>query len=240
MRLRPVLQLPLACLAFASVARADETASTRSAAAARTLDRPHTMAELGLGMLTIPNADVCLRDRPCTKGDTSIEIDVWQLYRANRDFAVGAGATIALRPTTDSFRAAAGGYDRSHTRSYFLVEAQGRYYALHLDWVETWIGATAGGVIISDRYTIEGGDTPEHALLGPSASTVRTEGGTLGLLVGANWTFAPNWTFGGSIRYARWFLPKTAATTSFGDVATLTSQQGVIDVGIAVGYRIAL
>src|SRR4051812_4024493 len=73
-------------------AQADETAATRNAQATRTLDRPFTVAQVGIGLLTLPAADVCLRNRPCTKGDTSIEADIWQLYRATRDFAIGAGA----------------------------------------------------------------------------------------------------------------------------------------------------
>jgi hypothetical protein len=224
---------------LASNARADETASTRSAAAARATERPHTMAELGIGLLTLPGAEVCVKTG-CTSGDASIEVDLWQMYHATPAFAVGAGATFALRPTTDNFRGEAGGFDRTHTRSYFLVEAQGRYYALNLDWAEAWIGATVGGVILSDRYTMGDDKATGIALLGPRSSTVRTEGLTLGSLLGANWMFSPNWSVGFTLRYMRWFLPHNPATTVFGDRATLADQQNVFNFGLSVAYQIAL
>lgn len=205
----------------------------------RGVDRPHTLAQLGVGFLTLPGADVCLKGQPCTKGDSSIEIDFWQLYRANRHFAIGAGATVAIKPTTDNPQTEAG-IDRSHTRSYFLVEAQGRYYALHTETFEAWIGATVGGVIVSDRYAIEGGDVPTAAILGPKASTLRTEGGAVGGLLGAQWSFAPNWAFGLNARYMRWFLPSEPATTVFLDRTTLTDEQSAVVVGISCSYRIAL
>src|SRR5688572_15812068 len=91
--LQKLAPLPLACALAATLhapAWGEETASTRSALAARGVDRPYTMAQLGVGLLTLPAADVCLRSRPCTKGDTSIEIDFWQMYRESRRFAIGA------------------------------------------------------------------------------------------------------------------------------------------------------
>jgi hypothetical protein len=205
----------------------------------RGVDRPHTLAQLGVGFLTLPGADVCLKGQPCTKGDSSIELDFWQLYRADRHFAIGAGASVAIKPTTDNPQTEAG-IDRSHTRSYFLVEGVGRYYALHFDTFEAWVGATVGGVIVSDRYAIEGGEVPTAAIIGPRSSTLRTEGGTIGALLGAQWSFAPNWALGLNARYMRWFLPSEPATTVFLDRATLTSQQSVLAVGISCSYRIAL
>jgi hypothetical protein len=217
-------------------ARADEESS---AEIPRGVDRPHTLAQLGVGFMTLPGADVCLKGQPCTKGDSSIELDFWQLYRINRYFAVGAGATVAIKPTTDNPQNE-GGIDRSHTRSYFLVEGQGRYYAIHGETFEAWLGASVGGVIVSDRYTIEGNDSSNAAIIGPRASTLRTEGGTVGALIGAQWSFAPNWALGLNARYMRWFLPDTPATTVFLDRATLTDSQGAILVGVSCSYRIAL
>lgn len=221
------------------VARADETASTRSALAARGVDRPYTMAQLGLGLLTLPTADVCLKSRPCTKGDTSIAIDFWQMYRANRSFAVGAGASVALVPTTDNPPSEAG-VDRSHTRSYFLVEGQGRYYVVASPSFEAWVGATAGIVVVSDRYSIEDPNKRMWAIIGPLSSTVSSEGASVGALLGAEWSFAPNWAAGFSARYMRWFLPHEPAATIFLDRATLTDQQSAIHIGISCSYRIAL
>ena len=223
----------------AGVAVAYDADLTKETLAVRSYDRPYTLAELGVGLLTLPSADVCLKGQACTKGDTSVELDFWQLYRANRAFAVGAGATVAVKPTTD-YPASAGQLDRSHTRSYFLVEAVARYYWLTPGWMEAWLGVTGGAVIMSDRYSVEGGEKSNVALLGPGSSTVRTEGATVGALLGAQWTFATNWAAGLSIRYARWFLPSEPMTNAFLDRATLTGSQGMLDIGILCSYRIAL
>jgi hypothetical protein len=235
---RRVVGLACSCVAILASrpARAEDPAEEDIP---RGVDRPHTLAQLGVGFLTLPGADVRLKGQPTTKGDSSIELDVWQLYRANRHFAIGAGATVAIKPTTDNPQTEAG-IDRSHTRSYYLVEGQGRYYALHTETFEAWMGATVGGVIVSDRYSIEGGDTPTAAIIGPRASTLRTEGGTVGALLGAQWSFAPNWALGLNARYMRWFLPSVPATTVFLDRATLTDQQSAVVVGISCSYRIAL
>jgi hypothetical protein len=230
----------LALLALPSRARAERTAEERSAIADD--DRPHTLAQLGIGLLTIPGADVCLKDRPCTKGDTSIAMEFWQMYRANRYFAVGAGTSIAVKPTVD-YPPNLGGIERAHTRGYFSVEAQVRYYALRLDVAEAWLGASGGGVVVSDRYTIEDNKTTfgaEPAIIGPRQNTVRTEGLTVAAILGGQWMLAPSWGVGATFRYARWLLPSKPATTSFLDRATLTNSQGVLYIGITAAYRIAL
>jgi hypothetical protein len=229
------LATALGAATFSASVRAD-TPSLPSGGAA---DRPYTVAQLGVGLLTLPAADVCLRLRPCTKGDNSIEADFWQLYRANRYFAIGAGASVALTPVTDN-PPSDSGIDRSHTRSYFLVEAQGRYYAVRAETFEAWLGLTAGAVIVSDRYAIDSGEQTSAAIIGPRASTVRTEGAAVGMLIGGNWSFAPNWAVGLTARYMQWFLPHDAATTIFLDRATLTDQQSALNFGISCSYRIAL
>jgi hypothetical protein len=95
-------------------------------------------------------------------------------------------------------------------------------------------------VIVSDRYSLEGGEMPSAAIIGPRASTVRTEGGAFGALLGAHWSFASNWAVGFNARYMRWFLPHTPATTVFLDRASLTDEQDALDFGISCSYRIAL
>jgi hypothetical protein len=161
------------------------------------------------------------------------------MYRANRSFAVGAGASVALTPITDNPPSEAG-IDRSHTRSYFLVEGQGRYYAIATPSFEAWVGATAGIVIVSDRYAIAEPEKRMWAFIGPRSSAVSSEGGAVGALIGAEWSFAPNWAAGFSARYMRWFLPHVPATTVFLDRATLTDQLSAIHVGFSCSYRIAL
>ncbi len=211
--------------------------------AAREYNRAHTLAQLGVGLITLPAADVCLRPQQCTKGDTSLEVNFWQMYRANRYFAIGAGTSLALNPTVDNPSSDAA-VRRNHTRGYFSVEAQARYYALRMDLIELWMGVTAGGVIISDRYAVAETDSDNSAskpaIIGPRSSTVRTEGVTVGAVLGAQWSIAPNWAVGASFRYARWFVPENAARSVFLDSATLTGQQGVLYMGLLCSYRIVL
>jgi hypothetical protein len=229
--------LAVAALASAPIARPAYAETTPYTGA---FDRPYTVAQLGVGLLTLPAADVCLQGRACTKGDNSIELDFWQLYRANRFFAVGAGASVALTPVTDNPPSPDPNVARTHTRSYFLVEAQGRYYFVRAETFEAWLGITAGGVIVSDRYAIDIDEKSTAAIIGPRASTVRTEGGAIGALLGSSWHFAPNWALGFSVRYMQWFLPHEPATTVFLDRATLTGEQRAFNFGISVSYRIAL
>src|SRR2546423_1562885 len=76
-------------------------------------------------------------------------------------------------------------------------------------------------------------ETSTAAIIGPRASTVRTEGGAIGGLLGASWSFAPNWAFGFTARYMQWFLPHEAATTVFLDRASLTGEQRAFNFGIS-------
>jgi hypothetical protein len=240
MKVHRIGMLVFAALATTAIAR---QARAEGAPHEGAFDRPYTVAQLGVGLLTLPAADVCLSSlngRTCTKGDNSIELDFWQLYRANRFFAIGAGASVALVPVTDNPPSPDPTIDRTHTRSYFLVEAQGRYYFVRAETFEAWLGITAGGVIVSDRYSIDLVQKSTAAIIGPNASTVRTEGGALGALLGSSWHFAPNWAFGFSVRYMQWFLPHDPATTVFLDRATLTGEQRAFNFGISVSYRIAL
>ena len=240
--LRKLALLPLCCALGATLSRiawADETASTRSALAARGVDRPYTLAQLGLGLLTLPAADVCLKVRPCTKGDTTLEIDFWQMYRANRRLAVGAGGTLALRPTTDNPPSEAG-IDRNHTRSYYIVEGQGRYYAIVSPSFEAWIGATAGIVIVSDRYSIDDPNKRVWSIIGPRASSVTTEGASVGALLGAEWSFAPNWAAG--LVGALHALVPAARTRDHRVPRSRDADRSAErrSIGISCSYRIAL
>src|SRR5690349_21434552 len=113
----PPLALLCAGLAFAGVAAAQESepepssagASTSAVAAAqqgslagrdRDFTRPYGAVEFGIGVLALPDAKVC-GEAGCDKGDVSLEVDAWPLFRASPSFALGAGLTLALTPTQD-------------------------------------------------------------------------------------------------------------------------------------------
>lgn len=227
-------------LALAGDARGQQTAMSRDAAAARELQKPYTQAEAGVGILTLPTTDVCLTaPNTCTRGDITPEAYVWMLYRAAGLYAIGAGAAYALSMKSDTPQRTYANLDRSHKRDYLMIDVTGRYYALHLAWLEGWLGMTVGGVVVYDRYTTKM-ENPSAPILGPSGVLARTEGLSMGLGAGLGWTFAANWSLETALRSAWWFLPSTRACAPTGDCATLAKDVAVFTLGIGVAYRIAL
>jgi hypothetical protein len=57
------------------------------------------MAEVGIGLLTLPTAEVCVErtEAGCSRGDRSLMLSAWPLFRRGA-FAGGAGVTIGLTP----------------------------------------------------------------------------------------------------------------------------------------------
>ncbi len=225
----------------ATPARADDTTVSARAAAAREQDRPHTQAELATGFLLLPGALVCPTTlNACKRGEFSFAAGLQNVYRIHA-FAFGAGIQWATTLRSD---AAAGDptLQREHSRSYFLVEALGRYYFLHSKAWDFWVGSTFGLVVVNDSWSELADRSPyeDTATIGPRAATLGTEGFTLGVNAGAEWSFLPNWSFGPSLRYSNWFLPSTRGMSPTGDLASLAGRNDVIDVGIRITYRISL
>jgi len=227
-------------LLVAGESQAQETANTRSAVAARLSDRPYTQAELGVGMLTLPATEFCLRDpASCTRGEIVPAGFLEMLYRPNRRFAIGAGATMAV---SNSDTRPTGTYtqmDRSHSRNYLLFDTAARYYALQLGWIEGWIGASMGAVIVRDMYT-NNADNPSAPIVGPKGVDVRSEALTAGIEAGLAWSFGKNWSLAAALRSAWWFLPKQRACAPTGDCATLSGSTPMFSLSAVLGYRIGL
>jgi hypothetical protein len=202
------------------------------------LNRPTGMAEAGFGWLTLPGADVCSQ-AGCKAGDTSFELDAWQLYRQNLRLAFGAGLLLGLIPTTDAPRRDPEGIQRDHSRKYLTLEGMLRYYPYVGESFELWVGLTGGLVVVSERFKVID-DYDDKPLVGPPGVTIRTEGGTLGLAVGGAYELSQNWSVGGSLRVGNWFLPSTPATDPLQDKASVTGRNFVSSLGFNVAYRIAL
>ncbi len=66
-------------------------------------------------------------------------------------------------------------------------------------------------MVVNDSWSENADRNPpvDTDFVGPRAATLGTEGLTVGLCGGAEWTFLPNWSFGPSLRYSTWFLPNT-------------------------------
>lgn len=193
------------------------------------LDRPTGILEAGFGWLTLPGADVC--QQSCSKGDTSIEADVWQLFRSNTRLGFGAGLMMGLIPTN------AGGEE--HRRSYMTIEGTARYYPYVGENVEWWVGITGGLVVVSDKFNVAETES-DRALLGPHGQTIRTEGGSIGIAGGPVVALTPNWALGGTLRYGEWFLPTQPAYDVFGHQASLTGHTTFVSIGFSAALRLGL
>jgi hypothetical protein len=202
-------------------------------------DRPMGMAELGLGWLVLPGAEVCSAVNSCSRGDSSPVIEAWPLYSPFRSFAAGAGITLGLIPTTDAPRQDPPGVTRDHSRGYLTVEGAVRYYPIREERVEAWAGLISGLVVVSDTYKVQGGDS-DKALVGPRGVTIRTEGYSLGVALGGAYLLSPQVSVGAALRYSNWFLPSVPATDVLDDQASLAGRNSVFSLSLNVAYRIAL
>lgn len=222
-------------------AHADESNAARRAQAARERDRPYAMAEVGAGFIALPGALVCPRTLDaCTHGEFSLAFGLRNVYRYYA-FGFGAGIQWATTLRSDAARGA-GELERDHTRRYFLVEGTVRYYAVRAKSWEGWAGATFGGVVVNDSWSVKVNRKPysDTAFVGPRAATLGTEGLSLGISAGGEWSFASNWSLGPMIRYSMWFLPSTRQVSPTNDVASISGRVDMFDVGLAIAYRIAL
>jgi hypothetical protein len=216
---------------------ADPESEPRVISGFHALDRPTGMAEAGFGWLTLPGAQVCSQ-AGCKDGDTSFELDAWQLYRQNVRLAFGAGLLLGLIPTTDAPARDPMGIERNHSRKYLTLEGMLRYYPYVAEKSEFWVGLTGGLVVLSDRFQVV--DVYDKPLIGPSGVTIRTEGGTLGIALGGAYELSQHWSLGGSFRFGNWFLPRKPAQDPLEDKASVSGRNSVFSLGLNVAYRISL
>ena len=230
------------CGRVAHAEGSNEIDEARLARGFASLTRPTGIAELGVGWLTLPGAVVCgsrSAGAGCKKGDTSFELEAWELYRANLRLAFGAGLMLGLIPTTDTPTTDPEGISRNHNRRYLTLEGMIRHYPWVGENFEFWWGVTGGLVVVSDGFTVSGRNQ-DLALVGQRGVTIRTEGGTIGLAGGAVFSLAPRWSLGTALRYGNWFLPKQPAKDPLLDEASLTGRTTMFSLGISLAYRIPL
>jgi hypothetical protein len=233
----PLLVASCAGLLSAPAQAAGPESEPRVISGFRALDRPTGIAEAGFGWLTLPGAEVCSQGG-CKAGDTSFELDGWQLYRQNLRLAFGAGLLLGLIPTTDAPSSDPMGIERNHSRKYLTLEGMLRYYPYVAEKSEFWVGLTGGLVVLSDRFQVV--DVYDKPLIGPSGVTIRTEGGTLGIALGGAYELSQHWSLGGSFRFGNWFLPDKPARDPLEDKASVAGRNSVFSLGLNVAYRISL
>lgn len=230
-----------------AVARAGEAPARSDAALARIIDRPHTIAEVEAGFIALPTAPISAGQRggdtpfvgKIGTGDATLLTGIHILYRWNRSFAVGAGAIFAPSPTSDDEYGGLSGLKRTHSRSYLSMGAEGRWIPIHYKYFEAWVGASAGAVVVADRFTTEAAPTVP-TILGNREVTVRTEGLALGGTLGGSYYLSENWIAGLTLRGYGWFLPDSPRCSAIGDCATLSSTVAAVEFGLTMGYRLPL
>jgi hypothetical protein len=219
------------------------------------LRRKHTIAELELGFIALPNAPISPSQQGGSlpfgttigHGDATASLGLHFLYRGGADWAIGAGALFCPNPTSET--TLVNGITRTHSRDYLWMGAEARYIPIHFKTVEAWVGLAVGGVLVADRFTTDTTiqrppiDVPSD--LGTSQVTVKSEGFALGLQVGGEWEPAENLVVGLALRFDNWILPSAPSLNSpvctpIGDCPTLSGPVTEIEFGIRLGYRIPL
>ena len=216
-------------------------------------DRPHTVAELEAGIISLPSAPISPSSQGLAtplgtvgSGDTTYQTGVHLLYRPTVDWAFGAGAIFAPRPTTSPTNGGASNLPRSHTRNYLFLGGEARYYPLRSRSVEGWFGFTAGALVIADRfYTNSAPEVP--SILGSDEVNVSTEGFAVGAQIGADYLISDSLVIGLVLRADQWLLPsqavfltQTSPCDPIGDCRTLTGAVTAFELGVRFGYRVPL
>jgi hypothetical protein len=248
MRAWPIL---VAAALTPHAAAAEET--TRPSQYPVLLDRAHTVAEVEAGILVLPNAPISAAHRggatplgAVGNGDATVQTGIHVLYRANRVWAIGAGAIFAPNPTTDpNYYGGANQLPRTHSRSYLFLGGEARFYPLRFGSFAAWVGMTAGGLIIADRFATNTGPAVP-SLLGTKIVTVSTEGAAVGVQLGTDYLITDRVVIGLAFRADRWFLPaqkpfsQESSCDALGDCPTLTGSVDAFEIGLKFGYQIPL
>jgi hypothetical protein len=211
---------------------------------------PHTVAVLQGGILTLPSAPISAGNRggatplgAVGNGDATMFLGTLILYRATPYWAFGAAVDFAPRPTSDPNYGGASGLTRTHSRSYLTLAGEVRYFPVHTQWFEPWVGLSAGAVIIADRFTTDAGyDVPPF--LGTKSVTESTQGFAGGVKVGADYLVTDRLVIGVALGASEWFLPSAVAEQAscdpVGDCPTLQGNVAMFEFGLTLGYRIPL
>jgi hypothetical protein len=257
MRVSPI-PIALAVLAAAPAASAQPAPDAKPGPDAKhdhpsLIDRPHTIAELEVGIISLPAAPISESNQGLStplgtvgSGDTTVQTGVHLLYRASGEWAFGAGALLSPTPSTGPTNGGASNLPRLHSRSYLFLGGEGRYYPLRSRWFEGFFGITSGALIIADRfYTNNAPEVP--SILGLNEVTVRTEGFAVGAQIGGDYLINDSLVIGLALRGDWWLLPgealfltQTSPCDPIGDCRTLTGNVIAYEVGLTFGYRLPL
>jgi hypothetical protein len=196
----------------------------------------HGMAEIGVGYLTLPGAQVCSeRNAGCVKGDSSLALSAWPMFRLG-NFAGGAGVMLGITSSANVPHNEPPDIQRDHSRRYLSLEAAGRYYIPIGKHFEGFVGMTTGLIVVNDFFLVQEALTG-YALVGPRASELLTEGFSIGATGGLHYEIAEQWVIGVWGRYSNWFLPDNPVHSPFGDEASLRGRITAVDVTLTAAFK---
>jgi hypothetical protein len=243
----------LACVAIGAAVSGPARADDLPREHVSLLERSHTVAEAEAGIIALPTAPISPASRGGStplgavgNGDATILTGVHILYRASPNWAIGAGAIFAPRPTSDPNCANCGGasgLSRTHSRSYLFLGGEARYYPFRTRWLEGWVGATGGTIVVADRFTTTSAPMVP-SLLGTNQVTVSSAGFAVGGQAGLDYLISDSFVVGLALRADWWLLPYESVLVSscdaIGDCPTLHGSVAAFEMGVTVGYRIPL
>jgi hypothetical protein len=187
-----------------------------------------------VGILALPDARLCGGDAGCDRGDVSVEVDAWPLFRASPSFAVGAGMTLALIPMQDVPRVSST-FPREHARRYFTAEGIGRYCFVYGPALEIWSGISAGLIVVSDNFRTRSDDSA--VIIGANSANIATEGLSLGLASGVTFGVNRHLQVGATLRFANWYLPPNPEVIAFYESASLSNRVTMLNLALTVAYH---
>jgi hypothetical protein len=203
---------------------------------------PRGVVELGLGVLTLPTAELCVDSQgTCVTGDSSLLAEGWTLVRPWPQFAIGAGLGLGANRDDERLGNSTGNVTRVHGHGYFTAEVAGRWIPLRWGAAEGWLVGTTGLVVVNDSFrSTATTPTSGAAFVGPSAATVRTEGLSMGVGVGGSLSLAERWALASSLRANVWWLPSEPATDALGDEAALRGVTESFTIAVYLRYEVPL
>jgi|GEM_PF-1197185 len=205
--------------------------------------RLHGMVEVGLGWLTLPDAEVCsvrTGETDCLRGDSSPALEAWQLFRLPPALGLGAGVMLGLTPTTEVPERSPESVEREQSRRYLTIEGTARTYPYVRDAFEAWAGVTAGLVVVSDSFDTAIDSGVDKPLIGSGGVIIRTEGFTSTLAGGVAYEVSRGWAGGGTLRVGAWFLPAEPKLSPLGDQASLAGRTSYFVASLVAAYRVPL
>ncbi|MCU0680660.1 MAG: hypothetical protein MUF34_00080 [Polyangiaceae bacterium] len=205
--------------------------------------RPYTKAELSLGALTLPRGDFSLPTQESAKrADLTLLLTLRQLFQWDPHFAIGAAIDWGLRPVSDeiTIESARGPIKRLHSRNYLMVTGLVRYIPVVRPGYEIWLAASGGALIVSDRYQSDLDKSALPVVVGPQATNIGTEGGTVGLGAGLEYRLDRSWALGGFTQQMLWFLPERKRQAQTTEAATVGGRLFSFEVGLTATYRARL